>query len=153
MTFTTRLLDLVERYVPAPVLFAHCDGPCGVYDPASARIAAEAVLSMMKKIVDLDPDAKATLNTYPRFVAIKEEQAELVKKELNILLNDYFKVEHLETYPDLHDTFWKAVKLASACKQQIDVDAAVRLLAQVETIHHMFWATKGREVPWILANP
>ena len=29
--------------------YAHCDGPCGIYDPSSARIAAEAVVSMTKK--------------------------------------------------------------------------------------------------------
>ena len=42
---------------------AHCDAPCGIYDPASARIAAEAALSMTKKILDLKApdggDAKA----------------------------------------------------------------------------------------------
>ena len=92
-------------------------------------------------------------NTYPRYVAIKEEQAELVKKELNVLLNDYFKPEHLETYPDLHDTFWTGVKLASKAKQEVSVEAATALLDQVEKIHHIFWATKGRDVPWVLANP
>lgn len=153
MTLTHRLCDLIDRYRPAPVVSAHCDGPCGVYDPASARIAAEAVLSMTKKLVDLDRTTDAGANTYPRFVAIKEEQAELVKKELNVLLNDYFKPEHLEAHPDLHSTFWTGVKLASACKQEVDVDTAVELLAQVEKIHHLFWATKGREVPWVLANP
>ena len=33
---------------------AHCDGPCGVYDPASTRVAAEAVLSMTKKLIALE---------------------------------------------------------------------------------------------------
>lgn len=153
MTFTTRLLDLVDRYYPAPVVSAHCDGPCGVYDPASARVAAEAVRSMTGKLLDIDLEAQGTLNTYTRFVAIKEEQAELVKRELGILLNDYFKPEHLEQHPDLHDIFWKAIKQASTCKQELSVEAADELLNQLETIHHLFWSTKGREVPWVLANP
>ena len=88
MTVTTRLLNLLDRRRPASVLSAHCDGPCGVYDPASARIAAESVKAMTQKLLDLDMSAEGAHNTYTRFVAIKEEQAELVKKELNILQND-----------------------------------------------------------------
>ena len=72
---------------------AHCDGPCGVYDPASARIAAEAALSMTKKIIDLGPAESADHNTYSRFVSIKEQQAHLAKEELLILWTDYFKPE------------------------------------------------------------
>ena len=82
---------------------AHCDGPCGVYDPASARIAAEAALSMTKKILALDPPAMdnqaamaAYLNTMSRYIAIKEEQAHLAKSELLVLWTDYFKPQHLE---------------------------------------------------------
>ena len=96
-----------------PVAEAHCDAPCGVYDPASARIAAEAVRSMTKKILDLTPpepgDTQAVasyLNTVGRYVAAKEEQAELAKHELLILWTDYFKPVHLEAYPDLHEVFW-----------------------------------------------
>lgn len=152
MTVTTRLLNLLDRRRPASVLSAHCDGPCGVYDPASARIAAESVKAMTQKLLDLDMSSEGAHNTYTRFVAIKEEQAELVKKELNILQNDYFKPVHLEAYPDLLTTFWNAVKAASACKQSISIEAADDLLAQVETIHNTFWATKGREVPWVLAT-
>ncbi len=146
-----RLLAKLDRIAPAPVVAAHCDGPCGVYDPASARIAAEAVLSMAKKLGDVDPAGDA--NTYGRYVAIKEEEAEKVKRELEILWSDYFKPEHLEAHPDLHTTFWNAVKAASACKVSVSVDAANDLLSQVEAIHHMFWSTKGRDVPWVLANP
>ena len=79
---------------PRRVAEAHCDGPCGIYDPASARIAAEAVLSMAQKIVALgDADDAATNNTRSRFTAIKEEQSELAKRELNILWTDYFNPE------------------------------------------------------------
>ena len=63
MTFTTRLLRTIDAVRPAPVASAHCDGPCGVYDPASARIAAEAVLSMTKKLIDLDMSAEGALRT------------------------------------------------------------------------------------------
>jgi nickel superoxide dismutase len=153
MTFTTSLLRALDGIRPAPAVSAHCDGPCGVYDPASARVAAEAVLAMAKKMNDLDPEADGYLNTYARFVGIKEEQAELVKAELNILWTDYFKPEHVEANPELPTIFWQAVKQASACKHGVDVDACTDLLSRIEAIHHIFWATKGREVAWVLANP
>ena len=152
MTITTRLLRTLDALRPAAEASAHCDGPCGVYDPASARIAGEAVLSMTKKILDLDMDADGSHNTFARFVAIKEEQAELVKRELNILWHDYFKPEHLETYPDLHTTFWNAAKQASACKTSVSLDAANELMSQIEAIHNMFWASKGRDIPWYTAS-
>ena len=107
---------------------AHCDGPCGVYDPASTRVAAEAVLAMTKKLIALKPPSStnteewaAYSNTFARFVAVKEEQAKETKKEILILWTDYFKPVHLETYPDLHETIWKAAKLCSACKVNIDL--------------------------------
>ena len=152
MTLSHRLLAAFDRCVPAPVADAHCDGPCGVYDPSSARIAAEAVLSMTKKIVDLDMSADGAHNTFSRFVAIKEEQAEITKRELNILWHDYFKPNHLEAYPDLHTTFWNAAKQASACKTSVDVGACEELMSQIEAIHNMFWESKGREVPWYTAS-
>jgi len=128
---------------------AHCDGPCGVYDPASARIAAEAALSMTKKIKDLGP---ADSNTFSRFVSIKEEQAHLAKTELLVLWTDYFKPEHVAQYPDLHDKFWKAAKLCSTVKQEVNEDAANDLMAAIEDIHNIFWATKGRDVTYYTAS-
>ena len=55
---------------------AHCDGPCGVYDPASARVAGEAVQSMTKKMLALaenhsDNSGSATyINTMSRYASI-----------------------------------------------------------------------------------
>ena len=153
MTLTARLLTRLDQCRPAPVASAHCDGPCGVYDPASARIAAEAVLSMTRKLADLDPSQPAGHNTFARYVAIKEEQAEIVKHELSVLWGDYFKPDHLETYPELHGIFWQALKSASAAKQSVSEEPAAELLKQIEAIHNIFWATKGRDVAWVLANP
>jgi nickel superoxide dismutase len=134
---------------------AHCDGPCGVYDPASARIAAEAVLSMTKKIAAMempshdDKEAVAAYqNTFARFVAIKEEQAQLAKEELLILWTDYFKPAHLGDFPELHDVFWKAAKLCSACKVEVSLDHANQLMDAIKQIHEIFWKSKGRDVPW-----
>ncbi len=149
------LTSKIKTLFPAKnVVSAHCDGPCGVYDPASARIAAEAVLSMTKKILALDPGdgSHATANSLSRFIAIKEEQAHLAKTELLVLWTDYFKPMHLEQYPDLHDTFWKAAKLCSAVKVEVSLEHAEELMEAINKIHTMFWATKGRDVTYYTAS-
>lgn len=148
-------MDLVTRLLrPSKSASAHCDGPCGVYDPASARIAAEAVLSMEKKIAALgDAMDAATVNTRTRFIVIKEQQAEIAKHELEILWSDYFKPEHLEKHPNLHDTFWKAAKLCSKNKTEQDPANGEALLSAIEEVHKLFWATKNRDVAFYRANP
>ena len=140
-------------------VYAHCDGPCGVYDPASARVAAEAVLSMTKKLIDLNPpentnseEWSAYNNTFSRYVAIKEEQAKETKKEILILWTDYFKPVHLESNPNLHEIIWKATKLCSACKVNIDQSQAEELMNYVEKIHNIFWQTKGRSDSFVKAS-
>jgi nickel superoxide dismutase len=155
----TMIKKVASKWFPANEVHAHCDGPCGVYDPASARIAAEAVLSMTKKILALAPpaegDAKALAayaNTVSRYVQIKEEQAHLAKTELLVLWTDYFKPVHLEQYPDLHDTFWKAAKLCSAVKVSVSLEDAEKLMDTIKKIHEIFWATKNREVAWYTAS-
>ena len=138
---------------------AHCDGPCGVYDPAQARIEAESVLMLTKKILDLKrpegDDAKAHAayqNTLTRFIAIKEERAELAKHHLLVLWTDYFKPQHLEKYPDLHETFWKAAKTCSSCKQEVSLEHAEELMDYIKKVHEIFWETKGKDVAWYTAS-
>ena len=146
------ITSLIKHYIPAETVSAHCDGPCGVYDPASARIAAEAVLSMTKKILALEGKTDlASQNSMSRYITIKEEQAHLAKTELLVLWTDYFKPVHLESYPDLHDTFWKAAKLCSAVKVEVNLDHANELMAAIEKIHKIFWATKSRDVAYYTA--
>lgn len=148
-----KALTQIANWLPAEEVSAHCDGPCGVYDPASSRIAAEAVLSMTKKILDAgDPSDIASRNTFTRFVAIKEEQAQIAKDELLILWTDYFKPPHLEQYPDLHTKFWNAAKLCSACKVEVSLEKAQALMDAIEEIHNIFWATKGRDVQYYTAS-
>jgi len=154
-----KILSAIKQKYPAPVVYAHCDGPCGVYDPASARIAAEAVLSMTKKMLALEApkedDAQSMAsyhNTMARFATIKEEQAQLAKKELLVLWTDYFKPEHLEKFPNLHETFWQAAKACSACKVEVNLEKAEDLMAKVKAIHEMFWKSKDREIEWYTAS-
>ena len=95
---------------------AHCDIPCGIYDPILAKIAAQTVLKMVMRIDALDGDDLAAHNSLARYITVKEEHAALCKSEINILANDYFKPEHLEAHPDLPSKVWAATGLASANK-------------------------------------
>ena len=105
----------MKLFKPSYVAYAHCDLPCGVYDPAQARIEAESVLNASKKYHESDdPSFKQ------RCVTIKEERAEEVKHHLWVLWTDYFKPEHLEKYPNLHDLFWNATKKAGEAKKTED---------------------------------
>ena len=120
----------LRRWLPVRPVHAHCDIPCGIYDPVSAKIAAQTVLKMVMRIDALEwgegTDHMANSNSLSRYIAVKEQHADLVKHEVDILWHDYFKPEHLENYPDLHTTIWDATKLASANKQNVDADSAAR---------------------------
>ena len=136
---------MLDRFLaPRTVAYAHCDIPCGIYDPTPAKIAADTVAKMVEKIGQLDKNATdlGTRANFVRMVSVKEQHAEIVKKELQILWSDYFKPEHLEKFPKLHDSFWKALKLASKNKQSVDAQAATDLQGAVTEIGDMFWATK-----------
>jgi nickel superoxide dismutase len=147
------LATKLKALFPAEEVHAHCDGPCGVYDPASARIAAEAVLSMTKKLVALDGKTDLeSINSMSRYIAIKEDQAHLAKEEVLVLWTDYFKPVHLGAHPELHNLIWETTKLLSHCKQHVDVDAATRLMGKMEAIHNVFWSTKGRDVAYYTAS-
>ncbi len=137
MTTLSRLLGLMDRMVPPAEAHAHCDLPCGVYDPAQARIEAESVKGIIEKFNGSSDDVFKT-----RAVAIKEERADLVKHHLWVLWTDYFKPDHLAKYPELHELFWKATKAAGDAKKSTDVKVADDLLAQIAEIDKIFWETK-----------
>jgi nickel superoxide dismutase len=119
-------------------VYAHCDLPCGVYDPAQARIEAESVLQIMKKYPELHHEEDKW-----RAVFIKEQRADLVKQHLWVLWTDYFKPEHLEKHPDLHDLFWRTTKQAGNCKKTVDPAEGQKLLDMIAEIDEVFKATKA----------
>lgn len=129
---------------------AHCDIPCGIYEPTPAKIAAKTVARMVDQLLELetpedDADDHAWLaykNSSTRRIMIKEQHAEICKRELETLWSDFFKPEHLTDFPDLHDHFWKATKLASKNKQEIDPQAAQQLVTAVDQIAEMFYLAK-----------
>ena len=118
---------------------AHCDLPCGVYDPAQARIEAESVKAIQEKYqANEDPTFRA------RAVQIKEQRSELVKHHLEVLWSDYFKAPHFEKYPQLHTLFNDAVKAAGAggTKASNDPKTGQQLLDLIAEIDGIFWETK-----------
>ena len=149
MNYVSPLMRLFDRVSPPEKVSAHCDIPCGIYDPHAAQIAALTVVRMNQLIDGLsqpsgDKTAEETYeNSLTRYIKTKEDHAEICKRELDILWHDYFKPEHLDKYPDLHDKFWNATKLASKNKQTVDMQAAQDLLAATQDIAEMFWASKG----------
>ncbi len=130
---------MFRLFAPAIEVSAHCDLPCGVYDPAQARIEAESVKAICEKVAaNNEHDFKA------RALIIKEQRSHLVKEHLWVLWTDYFKPPHFEKYPNLHTLFNEATKLAGAAgtKGEWDVSVADQLLAKIDEIAEIFWETK-----------
>jgi nickel superoxide dismutase len=127
----------LSSLLPIKPVYAHCDLPCGVYDPAQARIEAESVFKIMGKYATLEHQEDKW-----RAVFIKEQRADLVKQHLWVLWTDYFKPEHLEKYPDLHDLFWRATKQAGNCKKSVDSAEGQKLLDLIAEIDEVFKATR-----------
>ena len=123
---------------PRRTVHAHCDLPCGVYDPAQARIEAESVKACQEKYQGSDDPI-----FQDRAVSIKEQRANLVKEHLWVLWTDYFKPEHLETYPQLHELFWNATKEAGNAKRSVDPAQGQKLLDAVDELSKIFWETKS----------
>jgi nickel superoxide dismutase len=123
---------------PTRVVHAHCDLPCGVYDPAQARIEAESVAKIIEKYHASDDEVFRT-----RALVIKEARAELAKEHLWVLWTDYFKPQHLEQFPNLHDLFWQATKAASEAKHSVDPGDAKKLLDLIAEIDGIFQKSKS----------
>lgn len=136
-----KLLDYFIKLLPTRPVYAHCDIPCGIYDPYLAQMAAHTALRMTKLIKEAEGDN----HKIARLTHVKEDHAEIVKKEIRIIWGDYFKEEHLKDYPNLHDLVWKIMKLASKTKQGVDEANAQDLLSSVQEFAEVFWKSKGLE--------
>jgi nickel superoxide dismutase len=143
-------LALLDRLNAPRTAHAHCDVPCGIYNPGDAQEAVETVISMVTKIQALTPPpadadqatSQAYYNTLTRMVTTKEEHAEKAKREVTILWGDYFTPAHLAVAPGLHEHVWNTLKLASKCKREVNMDAAQQLKDAVDQIAVWFAETK-----------
>ena len=146
MALSRFLAPRIDHLLGIEPIYAHCDVPCGIYDPHLAGVSAKTVHTMNKKLTDLPtPGANASpnevlehRNTIIRMVQTKEVHAQLCKQELLILWTDYFKPENAGPFPDLHETFWKSAKLCSYNKQHVDLAKSQELIDAVAKISDMF---------------
>lgn len=151
MNLSYRFLKLIDKVGLIKDASAHCDIPCGIYDPHLAQLAAHTCIRMVNLIHEIpSPGENPTfqqrqevIHKISRYTQIKEEHAEICKKEIRILWGDYFKPEHVEKFPELHDLVWKTMKLGSKVKQEINLEVSKELLETVQKIAEIFWKTKG----------
>jgi len=105
--------------------------------------AAATCGRMVEKIEALgELDSVEKHNNFVRMVNTKEEHAQLCKDQLYTLWSDYFKPEHLEKFPKLHDTFWQAAKQCGKVKQTVSADECKKLADMVHDISHIFADSK-----------
>jgi len=148
MMLITPVLTAVDRFLPPRRAYAHCDIPCGVYDPEQARIEAESCLRIIEKYHDSDDPLFRD-----RCVGVKEERAELCKEHISILWSDYLKPEHVEQFPNAHETFWKALKQCSNVKRTLDKGEAKKLLDLIDQIDEIWKKTGGPETTRVAGRP
>ncbi len=143
-----KVIKSLDRVLKFDTVHAHCDIPCGIYDPYTAQVAAHTVIRMdmlideLTKSNDMSPEGR---NKMIRYTAIKEQHAEICKHEIRVLWGDYFKPDHAKTSPELHELVWNTLKSASKAKQSTNLADAQVLLDNVQKIAEIFWKTKNIE--------
>lgn len=146
-------LRLVDCVFPPKIAYAHCDIPCGIYDPHEMQMASHTVLRMTQMIIDLkasqkEPDLeerKRIISQIARLTKVKEDHAEIIKHQVQIIWGDYFKDEHVKKYKNLHELVFKIMKQASFAKQNVDIKASSEVLVSVQKFAEIFYVTKGRK--------
>jgi nickel superoxide dismutase len=143
-----KILEKVDRHLHFETVDAHCDIPCGIYDPHQAQIGALTVIRMVDLIDEhvKEHDKIETaefFNSMARYIAVKEEHAELVKHEIRVIWGDFIKEAHLEEYPQLNGLVHKIMALGSKARQVVNRDTAVALLEAVNEFAEIFWQIKG----------
>lgn len=142
-----KLLEALDKKIEFEEAEAHCDIPCGIYDPSGAQIAALTVVRMLDLMAELE--SKTTnkdasyLNSMARYIAVKEEHAEKVKHEIRVIWGDYIKAQHLEKHPETHEVVHKIMQLGSKSRQTADRENGVQLVEAVNKFAEIFWDTKG----------
>lgn len=146
MNYLHPIFKIVDRYFPFTVAQAHCDVPCGIYDPSTAQIAALTVVRMIDLMEKLESETEeknlSYHNTLSRHIAEKERHAIICKDEIRVIWGDYFKKPQLDAHPDTHKLVHEIMQLASKTKQNVNRDDALALLEKVNSFAEIFWQTK-----------
>lgn len=142
-----KMMTLLDKMVGFHEAKAHCDIPCGIYDPIFSQVAALTTVRMIDMAADLErkagKDALAYENTITRLILVKEEHAEKCKHEVRVLMGDYFTPEHKERYRELEGLGAQILKQASQTRQTFDREKAMELVQSVNRLAEIFWETKG----------
>jgi nickel superoxide dismutase len=142
-----RFISVLDRKFGFEQAKAHCDIPCGIYDPHAAQVAAVTVVRMLDLMADLEgkggEKGKDYINSMSRYVAVKEEHAEKAKAEIRIIWGDYIKAQHLEKYPELHGITHQIMQFGSKSRQTTDRQAALDFVEAINKFAEIFWATKN----------
>ena len=132
--------------------YAHCDIPCKIYDPSVSLVAALSVVRLTDILLEMDDlsslDSQSKL---ARVVVQKEDEAQKVKNEVNIIWGDYFKEPQLEAFPETHEIVHGIMRLGSKCKQEVSREAAEELLRELNRFVDIFWKTKDVETKTVIA--
>ncbi len=155
MSIRRTSLGLVERLrdalVPPRTVFAHCDIPCGIYDPHEAQIAALTILRMDQLIKELPKgsasasaeEREAYVSKVSRYMLVKEQHAEKLKQEVRVIWGDYITADHLKQHPTLHETVFRILKASSKARHGTNLAEAEELVKIVQEFSEIFWKTKG----------
>ena len=142
-----QLFSVLDKKFDFEKAKAHCDIPCGIYDPITAQIAAVTVVRMIDLMSDLeskgDDKGRDYHNSMSRYIEVKEEHAEKLKHEIRVIWGDYIKAPHLEKFPQLHNLVHQIMQLGSKVRQTTDRQTALDLVESVNKFAEMFWATKN----------
>lgn len=141
-----KIIQKLLQFIPCETAYAHCDIPCGIYDPYMAQRAAHTIIRMTQLLMDLKgEDSKKLAHDIARMTDVKEEHSNILEEELETLRNDYFKDEHFKTYPNLNEIFTETLKAAAKARQEINMEAAEKVLSGVQEIAEIFFKTKNVE--------
>ena len=142
-----KLFQAVDKLYPAPRAKAHCDIPCGIYDPLPAQIDALTVVRMMDLMAGLaEGEEKSRIeyhNSIARYIAVKEDHAEKAKHEIRVIWGDFIKDAHIEKYPELPGLVHKIMQLGSKCRQTADRENGLAFVNAINQFAEIFWAIKG----------
>jgi len=137
------IIDTLDKKLGFETAKAHCDVPCGIYDPIVAQINALTVVRMMDLMAALEGEGVAFENSMSRYVAVKEDHAEKAKHEVRVIFGDFIKEAHFEQFPELPGLFLKIMQLGSKTRQTADREAGVAFVDAVNRFAEIFWAVKG----------
>ncbi len=138
-----KLLDTLDKKLGIQQAKAHCDVPCGIYDPIVAQINALTVVRMMDLMAALEAQGLARDNSMSRYIAVKEEHAEKAKHEIRVIFGDFIKDAHVQQFPELPTLFHQILQLGSKARQTADRENGVAFVEAINRFAEIFWAVKG----------